>query len=223
MSPHALTFAATAVLLRDAPDGVEVLMVERPRRGTFSGAWVFPGGAVDSADARPGDTEELRARHAAVRETWEETALTVDVDDLVHSAIWVPPAEPGKRFRTWFYVGRAPDGEIALAADECVDYRWLRPSAALDLHAAGELLLVPPTWVTLQSLTVHGTVADALAHTRAGVPETFETRLGVRRRVCLWHGDVAYDDETLLDADGPRHRLDTRVRPWVYERSGAVP
>ena len=36
--------AATVVLLRDATRGVEVLMIERPDRGSFAGAWVFPGG-----------------------------------------------------------------------------------------------------------------------------------------------------------------------------------
>jgi len=40
--------AATVVLLRDGERGVEVLLAERPRdRGSFAGAWVFPGGAVE--------------------------------------------------------------------------------------------------------------------------------------------------------------------------------
>jgi hypothetical protein len=44
--------AATVVLLRDAPDGLQVLLLERPgHRGAFAGAWVFPGGVVDPQDA----------------------------------------------------------------------------------------------------------------------------------------------------------------------------
>ena len=69
--------AATVVLLRDGERGVEVLLAERPRdRGSFAGAWVFPGGAVDEADAAGGsvDTEDA-ARRAAVRETREEIGL----------------------------------------------------------------------------------------------------------------------------------------------------
>jgi 8-oxo-dGTP pyrophosphatase MutT (NUDIX family) len=43
--------AATVVLVRDAAGGLEVLLLERLRhRGSFAGAWVFPGGHVDPGD-----------------------------------------------------------------------------------------------------------------------------------------------------------------------------
>lgn len=43
--------AATTLLVRDAPAGLEVLMVRRSLQATFMpGAYVFPGGAVDAAD-----------------------------------------------------------------------------------------------------------------------------------------------------------------------------
>ena len=46
--------AATLVLLRDAAQGPEVFMVERSHAADFvAGAYVFPGGAVDDADAHP--------------------------------------------------------------------------------------------------------------------------------------------------------------------------
>jgi 8-oxo-dGTP pyrophosphatase MutT (NUDIX family) len=43
--------AATLLLVRDAPTGLEVFMVERPGAADFGGMHVFPGGKVDSADA----------------------------------------------------------------------------------------------------------------------------------------------------------------------------
>lgn len=43
--------AATVVLTRDAPAGLELLLLRRAEKGDHnSGAWVFPGGLVDSAD-----------------------------------------------------------------------------------------------------------------------------------------------------------------------------
>ncbi len=43
--------AATLVVLRDGPGGVEVLLSRRAERGDHnSGAWVFPGGVVDPGD-----------------------------------------------------------------------------------------------------------------------------------------------------------------------------
>ena len=46
--------AATVVILRDGPDGIEVFMVVRHHEIDFaSGALVFPGGKVDEQDADP--------------------------------------------------------------------------------------------------------------------------------------------------------------------------
>src|SRR5262245_45709595 len=43
--------AATVVLVRDAADGPEVLMVQRNLNSVFvPGAYVFPGGALDEGD-----------------------------------------------------------------------------------------------------------------------------------------------------------------------------
>jgi 8-oxo-dGTP pyrophosphatase MutT (NUDIX family) len=43
--------AATVVVVRDAPEGLQVLLLQRAERGDHnSGAWVFPGGLVDAAD-----------------------------------------------------------------------------------------------------------------------------------------------------------------------------
>src|SRR6188472_4154977 len=65
--------AATVMLHRDSESGPEVLMIERPDRGSFAGAWVFPGGKLEPADLA--ESEEESARRAGVRETVEETGL----------------------------------------------------------------------------------------------------------------------------------------------------
>src|SRR5688500_418315 len=77
--------AATVLLLRDAKDGVEVLMTRRSPTASFApGAYVFPGGTIDAADAqvhdmaarRPGQ-EGLRLTQAiaAIRESFEELGV----------------------------------------------------------------------------------------------------------------------------------------------------
>jgi 8-oxo-dGTP pyrophosphatase MutT (NUDIX family) len=80
--------AATIVLLRDGPDGLEVFMVVRHHAIDFaSGALVFPGGRVDDNDfALAGNvalcpnpdglaTEAMAFRLAAIRETFEECGV----------------------------------------------------------------------------------------------------------------------------------------------------
>lgn len=78
--------AATVVLLRDASCGPEVLLLQRLRSAGFvPGAYVFPGGRVDPADASPallawcdgveGTGPASMFRLAALRETFEETGV----------------------------------------------------------------------------------------------------------------------------------------------------
>ena len=50
--PAPLLPAATVLLLRDGQSGVEVLMTRRSAKASFAaGAYVFPGGGIDAADA----------------------------------------------------------------------------------------------------------------------------------------------------------------------------
>jgi 8-oxo-dGTP pyrophosphatase MutT (NUDIX family) len=48
-----IRLAATVMLIRDTPQGMEVYMVQRPGRGDFPDLHVFPGGKVDADDFTP--------------------------------------------------------------------------------------------------------------------------------------------------------------------------
>ena len=48
-----IRLAATVMLVRDAPGGLEVYMVQRPGKGDFPDLHVFPGGKVDEDDWAP--------------------------------------------------------------------------------------------------------------------------------------------------------------------------
>ena len=93
--------AASVVVLRDTPNGVETLLLERPKTATFApGALVFPGGKVnpddsDIAAVATRETTRVAWQHrlhldtpdaagaflaAAVRETYEETGVLLACD-----------------------------------------------------------------------------------------------------------------------------------------------
>lgn len=222
--------AATVVLLRDGEGGVEVLLGERPHdRGSFAGAWVFPGGAVDDEDAAGGPIDSaVAARRAAVRETVEEVGLAVDAGDLVEFALWSPPEGVPKRMRTWFFAARAPETEPVAAVDELVAVEWLRPADALERHARGRMTLFPPTWVTLHGLRDAASVDEALAALQAGEVRAYVGRFSDDRATLYWQEDELFEAAPgavpgatgdQAGDDGPRHRLLMGRLPWVYLRS----
>lgn len=120
--------AASLVLVRRDTDAVRVLMGERAKTHVFlPGRFVFPGGRVDPSDMRLTVTSELRpevrakvaagtspsrARAlalAAIRETFEETAL------LIGKRASGLPQTRSPVWRSFFSEGVAPDLE-------CLDF-----------------------------------------------------------------------------------------------------
>ncbi|MEU1972430.1 NUDIX domain-containing protein [Microbacterium sp. NPDC019599] len=237
--------AATVVVLRDGPRGPEALLIERPDRGSFAGAWVFPGGKLDDADRAPGGEEEDAARRAGVREAWEETGLELDPGILQTISCWDPPPGLPLRIRTWFFAVEADAAELVLSPGEAVAAEWVRPEDLLARHARGEVTLYPPTWVTLHSIAGQPDVETVLGMLRLAGFRRFETvaRRGASGPLLLWQEDAEYEAE-VGDEAGPtrpeapgdasvlpgggvgtltaaaRHRLELGSLPWVYTRSG---
>jgi len=139
--PGEIRAAGTVVAARPGPRGIEVLVLRRSGRHRFlPGFVVFPGGAVDAADAARaerwfGDPGEA-ARACGVRELAEETGLLPTAEGLVPSAgggvgpehvsdfpggtpspeqlpeisHWVAPEDVPVRFDARFFAVAAPRG-----------------------------------------------------------------------------------------------------------------
>ncbi len=222
------TPAATAVLLRQSPGGIQTLLLRRnPDLRVMGGVWVFPGGRVDAADraatADPGDGYEA-ARIAAVREAEEEAGLQVDPHSLVRFSHWTPPPDFDHQLATWFFLAPAPPGTVQVDGGEIFEHVWLTPGEAIRRHEdSGRTWFLPPTYVTLCSLQGFDTVAEAVAAAQRREPTFYETRLAVTsagEEVALWAGDAGFERAD-PDVAGARHRLwATPGRPWRLERSG---
>jgi 8-oxo-dGTP pyrophosphatase MutT (NUDIX family) len=214
--------AATVVLLRDGARSLEVLMVQRDAKLAFAGGhWVFPGGRIDPSDRDPlaPDDELAAARRAAVREAREETRLELREGDLVPFSHWTPPDMVAKRYLTWFFISRAPEGEIVVDQQEIRRYAWMEPQDVLARRNAGEIELSPPTWITLEQLLGLSTVELALAQSRGREPEHFTTKIALTSggAVAVYHGDAGYESLD-LECAGGRHRLWMLATGWRYER-----
>ena len=211
--------AATVVLLRDAADGVETLMLRRDSKLAFAGgAWVFPGGRIDPEDYPGGavsdddDAVLAAARNAAAREAMEEAGLVVDPATLVWFAHWTPGAIAPRRFATWFFVGVAPEGRVVVDDGEIREHQWIRPADALARREIGEIELIPPTWVTLHALA-------------GGVEHRRRVRSGTRPRPAdLLHAHRPGRRRDRVDLAGrrrvrrPRHREARSPQPIAHAR-----
>ncbi|MBV1876185.1 MAG: NUDIX hydrolase [Pseudomonadales bacterium] len=203
--------AATVILLRDTDAGqVEVLMLQKNKSITFGGMWVFPGGKIDEADYPVDKDIEIAAKNAAIRETEEESGLKVSGDDFVLFAHWTPPASAPKRFATWFFAAAAQsDDAVTIDGGEILNHRWINPQEALDHHAAGEIDLAPPTWITLYQLSLFNTSAALLQRFQDSPIKVYKTNVGKNaagERIVMWHGDAGYENSNAEEA-GKRHRL----------------
>ena len=214
--------AATIVLLRDTNTGPEVLMLHRTSKVHFGGMWVFPGGRIDPEDKdKSGDTT-LTARNAAARETKEEAGIFVKPDEFVLFALWTPPASAPRRYQTWFFADALTEEQtIETDGYEIQNHDWIKPGDALEKHAAGEIDLAPPTWITLYHLNRYSPTSAILDHLRSQPEKTYETHVAKRAdgvRVAMWAGDAGYD-ATDADLEGDRHRLVMTANGFQFENT----
>jgi 8-oxo-dGTP pyrophosphatase MutT (NUDIX family) len=222
--------AATVVLIRDASEGIEVLLARRNSKIYFAGgAWVFPGGRIDAEDHGPdfsGDHFDEShedfldvARRACVREAAEEADALINADDLVFMSHWTPPLEAPKRFSTYFFMGPAPTETLTADGGEIHELAWMRPVDAMRRRNEGEIELIPPTFITLALLAPFATATEALEHYRNNSPEYFVTKFTRKDgyNIALYAGDAGYEvgDASL---PGTRNRLLMGEGDWVYER-----
>ena len=185
--------SASVLLIRDTSAGLEVLMQERPETMKFApGAFVFPGGKVDSVDdTYPADIKDAALRVSAIRELYEEAGvlladvlpsnfsrhdkpedfmadvlgkkITLALSDLVLFANWVTPEVVPMRFDTYFYLAHDEHGqEVVPDVSETVSTHWVRPLQMLSDWEDDQVPLMFPTRLNLIKLARWDTVHSAM-------------------------------------------------------------
>ena len=168
--------AATVILIREHEGQLQTLMLRRNRAlKAFGGAWVFPGGRVDKLDAE-GQGETVRAKAAAIRETMEETGLDISGADMATLSCWIPPVQEKRRFSTRFFIAPAPDAPVIIDEGEIHDYQWVCPKQVIKAAPNPDMIIMPPTYVSLFELSQFSSIGDALAGIAQQDDEVFETR-----------------------------------------------
>ena len=123
-TPAAPLLAATVLLLRDSPHGIEVLMTRRSSKASFApDAYVFPGGGIDANDALAHERCATRATQsaaqttealAAIRESFEELGLLLARRS---DGQWCSQAQVNALERSGDFYAQCAAHDFVLAAD----------------------------------------------------------------------------------------------------------
>ena len=114
--------AATVTLVRDAPRGLEVLMLQRSHSLKFMpGVFVFPGGGLDAADSSP----EMHALCTGLEDEAASQALGVERGGL---AYWVAAIREAFEEAGILLAYDASGGLVSLNGDAAERYRAHRSS-----------------------------------------------------------------------------------------------
>jgi len=222
--------AASVVLVRSHPQSLklETLLLCRGNSKTVSkNLWVFPGGKVETEDARlfelPNSTDPAEAINepnlspqdacalyiAACRETEEECGVALNPDKLHPWARWETPTNPVemyKRFDARFFLAEIPTGQTAKHDGvETVDSLWVEPLEALEQYRQGRFKFAPPQLIILLTLAHLGGVAACIEHAAANLPtHNMPQVIGpADARIFTFPGDKAHPQPAPPNAWGP--------------------
>jgi 8-oxo-dGTP pyrophosphatase MutT (NUDIX family) len=109
---------------------------------------------------------KLDKREAVLADVLEKEKLRLALDQLVHFAHWITPANMPKRFDTHFFLATSPVGHVGSHdGRESVDSIWIKPGDAVSDPKKWNVIF--PTKLNLMKLDRSKTVAAALTAARA--------------------------------------------------------
>ncbi len=150
-------------------------------RETFEESGVLLAGT--SADHVVADTtgEEweadrlaLESRELAMTDFLNRRGLMLRSDLLGAWDAWLTPVFEPKRYRTWFFVAMLPEGQRTRdVSPESSEVIWMPAGAAAAAADAGELAMLPPTFLTCLDVAQHRGVAEVLETSHSRLLEMF--------------------------------------------------
>jgi 8-oxo-dGTP pyrophosphatase MutT (NUDIX family) len=164
--PSAASWAASLL----TPEEMARALVCAAVRETFEESGVLLAGPSASevvADTTGEDWEAdrlaLEGKELAFTTFLSRRGLVLRSDLLGAWAAWCTPEFEPRRFRTWFFVALLPAGQVTRdVSSESSSVLWRSALGACDAVDAGEIGMMPPTYVTCLEVGQHATPADVL-------------------------------------------------------------
>jgi 8-oxo-dGTP pyrophosphatase MutT (NUDIX family) len=113
------------------------------------------------------DRVALESRELAMTEFLTRRGLVLRTDLLGAWAAWQTPVFEPRRYRTWFFVALLPEGQRTRdVSSESSSVTWLPARDALAQAERGEMLMMPPTYLTSLEVAGFGSPAGVMASAR---------------------------------------------------------
>lgn len=150
-------------------------------RETFEESGVLLAGSSHSTvvedttgDAWEADRVALESRELAMTEFLTRRGLVLRTDLLGVWDGWLTPVFEPKRYRTWFFVALLPEGQITRdVSSESSEVTWMAALSAANAADGGEMMMLPPTYLTCLEVGQHDTPAAVLEAARGREVEMF--------------------------------------------------
>ena len=147
-------------------------------RETFEESGVLLAGPSSSSvvtDTTGSDWESdrvaLETRSLSLTSFLARRGLVLRSDLLGAWSGWLTPEFEPRRYRTWFFVAMLPDGQVTRdVSTESASVTWLGAQSAAAAVDAGELLMLPPTYLTCLEVGLFGSPSEVLASASSRAP-----------------------------------------------------
>jgi 8-oxo-dGTP pyrophosphatase MutT (NUDIX family) len=138
-------------------------------RETFEESGVLLAGTADevvadtTGEGWERDRVALEARELAFTEFLDRRGLVLRSDLLGVWSGWLTPVFEPRRYRTWFFVAQLPEGQVTRdVSTESSSVTWMPALAAVEAVEAGEMFMLPPTYLTCLDVGQHTHPDDVL-------------------------------------------------------------
>ncbi|WP_134767885.1 NUDIX hydrolase [Nocardioides sp. 1609] len=120
--------------------------------------------ADTTGDDWEADRVALETRELAMTDFLTRRGLVLRTDLLGVWDAWLTPVFEPRRYRTWFFVAALPEGQRTRdVSSESSSVVWLPARTAADQADAGELAMMPPTYLTSMEVGSFTTPDEVLA------------------------------------------------------------
>jgi 8-oxo-dGTP pyrophosphatase MutT (NUDIX family) len=130
--------------------------------------------ADTTGDDWESDRVALESRELAMTDFLLRRGLVLRTDLLGVWDAWLTPEFEPKRYRTWFFVAALPAGQRTRdVSSESSSVVWLPARVAAEQADAGELAMMPPTYLTSMEVGTFAAPDDVLAEAGGRTAEMF--------------------------------------------------